>query len=87
MNAVLVVLAAAALMMLVERVRPSVTQPVVPLWLPRVVAFNLVQVGVVFLGAATWDRWLPHARLVDGAALGPVGGALLGYVAITFVFS
>lgn len=86
MSPVTVVITAAALMMLVERLRPGVVQPEVPHWIARVVAFSLVQMAVVLAGAVTWDRWLPSVRLADGAALGPVGGALAGYVAITFVF-
>jgi sterol desaturase/sphingolipid hydroxylase (fatty acid hydroxylase superfamily) len=69
-----------------ERIAPGVVLPRVPWWGRRVVLANAVQVGVVFLAAATWDRWLPQVRLFDGTALGPVWGAVAGYVAITFVF-
>ena len=86
MNAVLIVAATALAMMLVEWLRPGVVQPRVPWWIARVAAFNAAQVAVVWLGACSWDRWLPRWKLFDGESLGPTAGALLGYLAITFVF-
>jgi sterol desaturase/sphingolipid hydroxylase (fatty acid hydroxylase superfamily) len=86
MNTVLIVAAVAACMMVVERIAPGVEQPRSRWWFARVVAFNAVQVGVVWLGAATWDRFLSQWRLLDGASLGPVAGAAVGYAAITFVY-
>jgi sterol desaturase/sphingolipid hydroxylase (fatty acid hydroxylase superfamily) len=52
----------------------------------RLVLINAVQIGVVYLGAWTWDRWLPQWQLFDGGALPVAVGALIGYVLITFVF-
>lgn len=86
MDAVLLVSAVAVLMIAIERVAPGVEQPRSPWWIARVVAFNAVQVGVVWLGAVTWDRWLSQWRLLDGAAIGPAAGVVVGYVAITFVY-
>jgi sterol desaturase/sphingolipid hydroxylase (fatty acid hydroxylase superfamily) len=86
MNAVGTVAIATLVMFAFERLAPGLVLPRVRWWGMRLVAFNAVQVGVVFLAAATWDRWLPQFRLFDGAALGPVWGAVVGYVAITFVF-
>lgn len=86
MDPVLVVAAAGALMLVLERFAPGVVQPDVPTWWLRVVAINLVQVGIVYVGAATWDRWLPSLRLFDGATLGLLTGIAVGYLAITFVF-
>lgn len=86
MDPVLVVAAVAVVLFLVERLRPGSPLPRVPGWATRVVALNAMQVGVVYLGAATWDRWLPQWRLLDGAMFGTVGGVALGYVATTFVF-
>ena len=86
MDTVGIVAVVTLVMYAIERLAPGMTLPRVPWWGTRVVAFNAVQVGVVYLGAATWDRWLPHGQLFDGAALGPVGGALVGYLVITFVF-
>lgn len=86
MEPVVLVVAAAVVMIAIERIAPGVAQPTVPRWIARVAALNAAQVGVVYLGAWSWDRWLPQFRLFDGAALPPLAGALLGYVAITFVF-
>jgi sterol desaturase/sphingolipid hydroxylase (fatty acid hydroxylase superfamily) len=86
MDTVGIVAVVTLVMYAIERFAPGMALPRVPWWGTRVVAFNAVQVGVVYLGAATWDHWLPQWRLFDGAALGPVGGALVGYLVITFVF-
>lgn len=86
MEPVVLVVAVAAVMIAIERIAPGVTQPRVPRWIARVATLNAAQVGVVYLGAWSWDRWLPQFRLFDGGALPPLAGALIGYVAITFVF-
>lgn len=86
MQPVVVVICAAAVMIAVEQLRPGVRQPVVPGWIARLVALNVAQIGVVYLGAYSWDRWLPQWRLFDGGAFPAPAGAAIGYVAITFVF-
>lgn len=86
MQPVLIVLCAAIAMMGLERLRPGVRQPEVRGWWLRIVVLNAAQVGVLFLGAWTWDRWLPNYRLFDGGALPAPVGIALGYLAITFVF-
>lgn len=86
MNVVLIVLATAAAMLVVERRRPGRHWPQVPSWMPRALALNAVQVGIVLVGGLTWDRWFPGRGPWDGAALGTVGGTLVGYLAITFVY-
>ncbi len=86
MDSVTVVVAAAVVMMVVEQLRPGMRQPTVPGWIARLCLLNAVQVGVVYLGAATWDQMLPQFQLVDASALGPIGGAAVGYLVITFVF-
>jgi sterol desaturase/sphingolipid hydroxylase (fatty acid hydroxylase superfamily) len=86
MDPVMIVGVTAFAIMATERLAPAVRQPQVPHWLPRVIALNLAQVGVVYLGAVTWDRWLPGIRLWDGDALGTWPGAAIGYLAITFVY-
>jgi|CXWL01.1.fsa_nt_gi hypothetical protein len=63
LNAVTIVIAAAAIMIAVESLRPGVIQPKVPGWILRLALLNAVQVAVVYLAAATWDRWLPQFRL------------------------
>jgi sterol desaturase/sphingolipid hydroxylase (fatty acid hydroxylase superfamily) len=86
MSPVFVVAAAGGLMILIEALAPGVKQPRTPLWIVRVAALNLAQIAVVYRGALTWDRWLPHWRWWDGDSLGPAAGVALGYVVITFVY-
>ena len=86
MNAVYLVIAVAVIMILIEQLRPGVEQPRVRGWIARLSLLNAIQIGVVFLGAATWDRWLPNFRLFDARPLGVAGGAAVGYLTITLVF-
>ena len=86
MSMVVVVLLAALLMLAVERIAPGQPLPRVPHWLARAIALNSVQVAMVFVSGVTWDRWFPGHSLVDASGLGTAGGALLGYLAITFVY-
>lgn len=86
MDPVILVLAVAGVMILVERVAAGRRWPAVGGWLPRALAFNAFQVATVFLVGVTWDRWFPSMRLWDAAPLGVVGGAAVGYVAITFIY-
>ena len=52
----------------------------------RAVLLSAAQAAVVWLAGATWDPWLRAHRLVSADALGVAGGALAGYVALTFVY-
>jgi sterol desaturase/sphingolipid hydroxylase (fatty acid hydroxylase superfamily) len=86
MVVVLCVLAMTAAMLAVERSRPGRVWPAVPAFLARAIALNLVQVGAVFLAGWTWDRWMVRVRPWSADALGFAGGAVVGYVVITFVY-
>lgn len=86
MTVVLAVLAVAAAMLLVELRAPGRAWPRVPGWLPRALALNAVQVAIVLVSGATWDRWFPGHGLWDASGLGTWGGAAAGYFAITFVY-
>jgi sterol desaturase/sphingolipid hydroxylase (fatty acid hydroxylase superfamily) len=86
MDPVLSVSICALLMLLVERLRPGNVLPSTRLWMLRVATLNAAQVGVVYLAALTWDRWLPAFRLWDAEPLGLLAGTAIGYLAITFVF-
>jgi sterol desaturase/sphingolipid hydroxylase (fatty acid hydroxylase superfamily) len=86
MSAVAIVITAAVAMIVVERVKPGVQQPRVAGWWMRLGLLNLVQVGAVYLGASSWDQWLPQWRLIDARPLGTAAGAAIGYLCITFVF-
>lgn len=76
----------AMVMIWVEIRRPGRGWPAVLGWWTRALVFNGVQVGMVFLFGATLDGWLWDRRPWSGDGLGVVGGAIVGYVAITFVF-
>ena len=86
MYIVLLVLAVAVGMMVIERVFPGRRWPRVAGWWPRALLLNGVQVGSVFLAGHTWDHWMPGKSLWSSAGLGTGGGALVGYLAITFVY-
>lgn len=81
-----VVLALAIAMMIVERLRPGRVWPTVRTWWVRAIALNVVQVGIVFLAGWTWDGWMVRHRPWSADRLGLVGGALVGYVVITFIY-
>jgi sterol desaturase/sphingolipid hydroxylase (fatty acid hydroxylase superfamily) len=82
----LTVLALAVLMMVVEQLKPGRSFPTVRGWWLRAIAVNLVQIGMVFLAGATWDGWMRAHRPWSAEALGTLGGAVVGYVAITFLY-
>ncbi len=86
MTVTLIVLALAILMMVVERLKPGRDFPAVSGWWARALAVNLVQVGFVFLAGATWDGWLVRNRPWSADRLGFAGGAVAGYVVITFIY-
>jgi sterol desaturase/sphingolipid hydroxylase (fatty acid hydroxylase superfamily) len=53
----------------------------------RVIAVNVVQLGVVLLAGITWERWLSGASLFDlGERASPFAGSALAYFIATFVF-
>jgi sterol desaturase/sphingolipid hydroxylase (fatty acid hydroxylase superfamily) len=86
MNVTLVVTAVAAAMMVVEALAPGRRWPQVRGWWLRAIALNAVQVGSVFLAGATYDRWMAGQRPWAAPRLSPAAGAIVGYVAITFVY-
>lgn len=69
-----------------ERIIPDQQLPHVKGWWTRVIVINLLQLGVLFLGRATWDRWLQGTSLFDLTTLMPWVGGLVGYFVVTFVF-
>ncbi len=89
MNGVLVltvVLAVALALIVVERARPGRAFPVVRGWWKRALLLNGVQVAIVVVAGRAWDGWMLEHRLWSADALGPVWGALVAYLAITFVY-
>lgn len=76
-----------AAFVLVEKIRPASNLPRVRAWWPRVVAVNLVQLGIVVLGGFTWDRWFSGFslfRLRDH--FGAVTQGVVAYVVASFVY-
>ena len=72
---------------ILERICAGWRLPKVRSWPLRVVALNLVQLGVVVLAGHSWEIWLSRGSwLALDAVLGPVTGGLLAYVIATFVF-
>ena len=82
----LAVLLAAVAMMIVETLRAGRKWPSVPGWWFRAFLLNGAQVGAVWLAGAGWNGWMLHHRAWNADALGVNGGALVGYLALTFVY-
>ncbi len=71
-------------MITIEKLWPNSTLPKTPHWWVRAIAFNLVQASVSFLGAVTWDLWLPNFKLFDISSSSILLQIFLGYLVITF---
>src|SRR5262245_35602754 len=80
------VLAVALVMMGVEARVPGRNWPRVPGWWARALGLNVAQVAVTLAAGRAWDGWMAARRPWSADGLGPVGGAVVGYVAITFVY-
>jgi sterol desaturase/sphingolipid hydroxylase (fatty acid hydroxylase superfamily) len=86
MESLSIVLGFAVVMIVIELSAPGRRWPVVSGWLPRALLLNAVQVSMVFVTGLTWDWWFPQLRLWDATNLGTWGGAITGYIVITFVY-
>jgi sterol desaturase/sphingolipid hydroxylase (fatty acid hydroxylase superfamily) len=86
MEPVVIVVAVALLLMAVERLAPGASLPSVRGWWLRALGINVVQVVVVYVGALSWDRWLPRLAWWHADTLGTLPAILLGYVTVTFVY-
>jgi sterol desaturase/sphingolipid hydroxylase (fatty acid hydroxylase superfamily) len=83
---VAIVLAVGLAMMAVETARPGRSWPAVRGWWLRAIALNGGQVGSVWLAGQVWNGWMLRHRPWSADVLGTSGGALLGYLVITFVY-
>lgn len=83
---VLCIIAAGIGFMILERIFPDQELPQVPGWWIRVIFINLLQLGVVFLGGLTWDRWFVGHSIVVLSGLPLIVQVALAYLLITFVF-
>jgi len=86
MGVTLVVTAVAIAMMAVEALRPGRRWPQVRGWWLRAALLNGAQVASVFLAGATYDRWMAGHRPWAPPAAGTAAGAVIGYLALTFVY-
>lgn len=81
-----IVFCAAVVMLVAEINWTGRSWPKVGGWWLRAGLLNGVQVGVVFLSGTLWDGWILRHRPWSADALGPIGGAVLGYLVITFIY-
>ena len=81
-----IVLAAAALMIIIERRFAGRSWPLVRGWWVRAILLNGFQVGAVWLAGVAWNGWMLRHQLWSADKLGTWGGALLGYFVITFLY-
>lgn len=84
---IVVVIAIAVGMILVERAWPANELPKVRAWWARIAVINLLQLAIVLLAGVTWDRWLARIGLFHlREHLPPVPQAVVAYVVSTFVY-
>lgn len=86
MGTTLLVAGFAVVMMACEALRPGRRWPQVAGWWVRALALNAAQAASVLLGGLTWDAWMRQHRPWPAEGLGTAGGALVGYLVITFVY-
>jgi sterol desaturase/sphingolipid hydroxylase (fatty acid hydroxylase superfamily) len=82
----LIVLVAALVMIVFETVRSGRKWPQVPGWWARAILLNAFQVFAVWVAGVGWNGWMVRHRPWSADRLGVAGGALAGYLAITFVY-
>jgi sterol desaturase/sphingolipid hydroxylase (fatty acid hydroxylase superfamily) len=71
----------------IERVIPGWNLPRVRTWPLRVVAVNVVQLGIVVLAGISWERWLSSRSLFHLSQHVPSSlGGFIAYFIATFVF-
>lgn len=81
------IIGAGLFFIILERLIPDQKLPHVKGWWTRVVIINAIQLGVLFLGKASWDKWLQSVTVFDFAAdWNPIWGGLLAYFVTTFIF-
>lgn len=86
MDPVIIVVAIGLVLIAFERLTPGSPLPTIRGWWLRTTLLNLAQASVVYLGAASWDRWLPDLALWHADRLGAVPAIALGYFVVTFVY-
>ena len=86
MQCALIVLAFGLAMLVAERMAPGRHLERVRGWYPRAFLLNAVQAAAAYLSTATWNSWFPQLALWHAGGFGFLPDALLGYVAITFIY-
>ena len=86
MDTVLPVLLVALVMMTTEMLAPGRVFAMVSSWRRRAIVLNLFQAISVFIGAYTWERWLPQSTAFDLVDYSLTFQVMLGYFAITFIY-
>ncbi len=81
-----IVFGVAALLFAVELARPGRAWPRVAGWWGRAALLNAAQIGIAVVAGSLWEPWLARVRPWSADGLGTTGGALVGYLAITFVY-
>lgn len=72
---------------ILERVLPGWKLPKVRRWTARVLMVNAVQLCVILLAGATWERWLSSVSLFHlSEHASPAAGGLVAYFIATFIF-
>jgi sterol desaturase/sphingolipid hydroxylase (fatty acid hydroxylase superfamily) len=73
--------------MVLERVRPGWRLPEVRSWPLRVVAANLVQLGVVITAGLTWEHWFQSMSWLHlSGSMSPTPAGMVAYFVATFIF-
>jgi sterol desaturase/sphingolipid hydroxylase (fatty acid hydroxylase superfamily) len=86
MSVALWVLAIGLAMLGIERIAPGRSWPRVRGWWVRAIGANAMQAASAYLAGVAYDGWLLRHRPWSADALGVLGGAALGYLAITFIY-
>jgi sterol desaturase/sphingolipid hydroxylase (fatty acid hydroxylase superfamily) len=82
-----IIIAIGLAFILLERIIPDQKLPHVPGWWTRVIIINIIQLGVIFLGKISWDKWLQSVSLFHTDELwSPAVGGFVAYLILTFVF-
>ncbi len=79
------VLCVALIMIAVEVTRTGRSFPKVATWWTRAVLLNGFQVAVAYLSGFLWDSAFQHLHPWSVDTLGVTGGAIVGYLVITFI--
>lgn len=70
-----------------ERLKPGWRLPGVKTWPLRVIAINVVQLCVVLLAGATWEKWFSASSLFHlSDHVSPAVGGPIAYFIATFIF-